>query len=171
MQPTQTGIATAVAIAAVAFFFFFNGMSIFASPAAVSQTQTTDLTPQTSTTSTTMPPAQNATDLQVTDEVVGTGATAAPGDSVTVNYVGSLTDGTVFDASANHGSQGFTFTLGTGQVIQGWDKGIVGMKVGGKRLLVIPASMAYGDRAVGNVIPANSTLVFQVELLSVQKPQ
>lgn len=171
MQPTQTGIATAVALAAVAFFFFFNGMSIFANPGAVAQTSTTELTPQTSTTSTTMPPAQNVTDLQVTDEVVGQGASAAPGDTVTVNYVGSLTDGTVFDASANHGSQGFTFTLGTGQVIAGWDKGIVGMKVGGKRLLVIPASMAYGDRAVGSVIPANSTLVFQVELLSVQKPQ
>lgn len=170
MQPTHTGIATALALAVVAFFFFFNGMSLFSSPAAVTGASTTELNTQTSTT-TSMPPVQNVTDLQVKDEVVGTGATAAPGDSVTVNYVGSLTDGTVFDASANHGNQGFTFTLGTGQVIAGWDKGIVGMKVGGKRMLVIPPSMAYGDRAVGNVIPANSTLVFEVELLSVQKPQ
>lgn len=107
--------------------------------------------------------------FQMTDEVVGTGATAAAGDSVTVNYVGSLTDGTVFDASANHGTTGFTFTLGVGQVIQGWDQGVAGMKEGGKRKLVIPASLAYGDRAVGNVIPANSTLVFEVELVKVVK--
>ncbi len=114
-------------------------------------------------------PTENVTELQVTDEVVGTGATAAAGDSITVNYVGSLTNGTVFDASANHGTTGFTFSLGTGQVIKGWDQGIVGMKEGGKRVLVIPASLAYGEQAVGDVIPANSTLVFEVELLKVQK--
>ena len=102
---------------------------------------------------------------------MGTGAPAVAGDSVTVNYVGALTDGTVFDASANHPEtvSGFTFPLGAGQVIQGWDQGIVGMKVGGKRLLVIPASLAYGDQAIGNVIPAGSTLVFEVELLKVEK--
>ncbi len=111
-----------------------------------------------------------ATQLSIKDEVVGTGAVAAAGDSVTVNYVGALTDGTVFDASANHGTTGFTFTLGAGQVIKGWDEGIVGMKVGGKRTLIIPASLAYGDQAIGNVIPANATLVFEVELLKVQKP-
>ena len=109
------------------------------------------------------------TQLQVTDEVVGTGETAVAGDSVTVNYVGALTNGTVFDASANHGSGGFTFNLGTGQVIKGWDEGIVGMKVGGKRTLVIPAALAYGSQAVGDAIPANSDLVFQVELMKVQK--
>lgn len=111
----------------------------------------------------------SVTELQVTDEVIGTGAAAAAGDSVTVNYVGSLTSGAIFDASANHGTAGFTFTLGAGQVIPGWDQGIVGMKEGGKRKLVIPASLAYGDRAVGNVIPANSTLIFEVELVKVQK--
>ena len=109
--------------------------------------------------------------LEITDEVVGTGALAAAGDTVTVNYVGSLTDGTVFDASANHGTAGFTFTLGAGQVIKGWDEGIVGMRVGGTRKLVIPAALAYGNQAVGNVIPANSTLVFTVELLKVQAPK
>ena len=114
-------------------------------------------------------PTDTVTQLQVTDEVVGTGAAAAAGDVVTVNYVGSLTNGIVFDASANHGSTGFTFPLGAGQVIKGWDQGIVGMKVGGKRKLVIPASLAYGNQAIGNVIPANSTLVFEVELLSVKK--
>ena len=114
-------------------------------------------------------PTGNVTELQMTDEIVGTGATAEAGDSVTVNYVGSLTNGTVFDASANRGSEGFTFTLGVGQVIKGWDLGVAGMKEGGKRKLVIPASLAYGDQAVGGVIPANSTLVFEVELLKVQK--
>ena len=111
----------------------------------------------------------SVTQLQITDEVIGTGATAVAGDSVTVNYVGSLTDGKVFDASANHGTTGFTFNLGAGQVIKGWDQGIAGMKEGGKRQLVIPASLAYGDQAVGGVIPANSTLIFEVELLKVEK--
>ncbi len=114
-------------------------------------------------------PIENVTQLQMIDKALGTGAVAATGDSVTVNYVGSLTNGAVFDASANRGTSGFTFNLGAGQVIKGWDQGIVGMKVGGKRLLVIPASLAYGDQAVGNIIPANSTLVFEVELLKVVK--
>jgi FKBP-type peptidyl-prolyl cis-trans isomerase len=118
-----------------------------------------------------MPPAQtvNATELSAKDLVVGTGDTAVAGDIVTVNYVGSLTNGTVFDASANHGTTGFTFPLGAGQVIKGWDEGVAGMKVGGKRVLVIPPSLGYGSQAVGNAIPANSTLLFEVELLKVQK--
>jgi FKBP-type peptidyl-prolyl cis-trans isomerase FkpA len=114
---------------------------------------------------------ENSDQLQASDEVVGTGAVAEAGDSVTVNYVGALTNGTVFDASANHGSSGFTFTLGAGQVIKGWDVGVAGMKVGGKRKLVIPPDMAYGNQAIGNVIPANSTLVFEVELVKVSKAQ
>jgi FKBP-type peptidyl-prolyl cis-trans isomerase len=103
------------------------------------------------------------------DQKVGTGAVAEAGDQVTVSYVGMLTDGTVFDASANHAPGSFTFTLGAGQVIKGWDEGVVGMKVGGERELVIPASLGYGAQAVGP-IPANSTLVFQVQLLNVQTP-
>ncbi len=116
--------------------------------------------------------AQPVTSLQVTDETIGTGATAVKGDSVTVEYVGALTDGTVFDASANHPQtkDGFTFTLGAGQVIQGWDQGVAGMKVGGVRKLVIPPSMAYGAQGISGVIPPNATLVFQVKLLSVTKP-
>jgi FKBP-type peptidyl-prolyl cis-trans isomerase len=107
--------------------------------------------------------------LQVTDETVGTGAEAKPGDTVTVSYVGTLTDGTVFDASANHADAngGFTFTLGAHQVIQGWDEGIVGMKVGGTRELVIPPALAYGDQSPSPVIPPNSTLIFKVQLLKV----
>jgi peptidylprolyl isomerase len=172
MNPTQTGIAVAFAIAVVAvFFYLFNGMALFSSSTPPQQTTAEATTTATEPTSTTTMPTEteNVTQLQVTDEVVGTGAAAQAGDSVTVNYVGSLTNGTVFDASANHGSTGFTFNLGAGQVIKGWDEGIVGMKVGGKRKLVIPASLAYGDQAVGGVIPADSTLVFEVELLKVQK--
>ncbi len=169
MKPTQTGIAVALALVVIIIFFVLPGLSPFGSPASsASSTAATGNSEinNTQTTSTTMP---TETELKVTDEVVGTGAAAAAGDSVTVNYVGSLTNGTVFDASANHGTTGFTFVLGVGQVIKGWDQGIVGMKEGGKRKLVIPASMAYGDQAIGNVIPANSTLVFEVELLKVQK--
>lgn len=157
MKPTQTGIAIALALVVVAIFFIFPGLSPFGQPAEVTTQPTTTM------------PTENTDQLQVTDEVVGTGAEAVAGDSVTVNYIGSLTDGTVFDASANRGTTGFTFSLGAGQVIQGWDKGIVGMKEGGKRKLVIPAALAYGSQAVGNVIPANSTLVFEVELLKVEK--
>jgi len=168
MQPTQTGIAVALALAVIIFFFIFDGMSLFASPTA-SNSATTEITTNTQTT-TTMP-TENVTQLQVTDETLGTGAVAEAGDKVTVNYVGSLTNGTVFDASANHGTSGFTFNLAANppEVIQGWNEGIVGMKEGGKRKLVIPASLAYGNQAVGDVIPANSTLIFEVELLKVQK--
>jgi len=172
MNQTTTGIVVALAVAVVAVFFIFPSLSPFNTPPATSQTtasatstSTTNQDQIASSTPTVMP--TNPTQLEITDETIGSGATAQSGDSVTVNYVGSLTDGTVFDASADHGSTGFTFTLGAGEVIPGWDQGIVGMKVGGKRELIIPPSLAYGNQAVGNIIPANSTLVFQVELLSV----
>jgi len=105
-------------------------------------------------------------ELQKTDETVGTGAEAVAGKSVTVNYVGTLTNGTKFDSSYDR-NQPFVFTLGSGQVIKGWDEGVVGMKVGGKRKLVIPPELGYGSQAQAS-IPANSTLVFEVELVSVQ---
>ena len=107
-----------------------------------------------------------ATDgLQTGDVTPGTGAAAADGESLTVQYTGWLSDGTVFDSSRSAGRQPFTFTLGQGSVIKGWDEGLVGMKVGGKRRLVIPPSLGYGAQATG-CIPANATLVFDVELLS-----
>ncbi|QQR51822.1 FKBP-type peptidyl-prolyl cis-trans isomerase [bacterium] len=104
--------------------------------------------------------------LESTDISVGTGDEAVAGKTVSVHYTGTLTDGTKFDSSLDRG-QPFEFVLGTGQVIKGWDDGVAGMKVGGKRKLVIPPDLAYGDRAQGS-IPANSTLVFEVELLGVK---
>jgi FKBP-type peptidyl-prolyl cis-trans isomerase len=169
MQPTQTGIAVALALAVVVFFFVFGGMSIFteqtppeaASPEFATTTNQNQSAPM---------PIENVTQLQMIDEIIGTGAAAVSGDTVTVNYVGSLTDGTIFDASAKHPetAKGFTFNLGAGKVIKGWDEGVVGMKVGGKRKLIIPAALGYGSQDYGP-IPANSTLIFEVELLKVQK--
>jgi FKBP-type peptidyl-prolyl cis-trans isomerase len=96
----------------------------------------------------------------------GTGAEAAAGKNVTVHYVGTLTDGKKFDSSRDRG-KGFSFKLGAGQVIKGWDQGVAGMKVGGTRKLTIPANLAYGDRGFPPVIPPGATLVFEVELLEV----
>ena len=104
--------------------------------------------------------------LQIEDIVVGTGAEAVAGKMVTVNYLGTLNSGAKFDSSYDR-SEPFTFTLGAGQVIKGWDEGVVGMKIGGKRRLKIPPDLAYGNRAIGP-IPANSALNFEVELLGVK---
>jgi FKBP-type peptidyl-prolyl cis-trans isomerase len=166
---TPVGVAVGLAVVvALAFLFFGSGIfAPFSQPAAVATTtaavtQNAIMQDQNAN--------QNSDSLQITDSTVGTGAVAEAGDTVTVDYVGQLTDGTVFDASKNHGTSGFTFTLGAGQVIQGWDQGVAGMKVGGVRTLVIPAALGYGAQAVGP-IPANSTLVFQVTLLDVKKGQ
>ncbi|HEY2004648.1 MAG TPA: FKBP-type peptidyl-prolyl cis-trans isomerase [Candidatus Saccharimonadia bacterium] len=105
--------------------------------------------------------------LVVTDEKVGTGTEAVAGKTVTVNYVGTLTNGTKFDSSYDR-NQPFSFTLGQGQVIKGWDQGVAGMKVGGKRKLVIPPDLGYGAQGAGSSIPPNATLVFEVELLDVK---
>ena len=105
--------------------------------------------------------------LEIEDMEVGTGIEAANGDRVTVHYTGWLIDGTKFDSSIDRG-QPFVFLLGGGQVIQGWDRGVRGMQVGGIRKLTIPPELAYGDRPVGGgLIPANSTLVFEVQLLEI----
>jgi len=105
------------------------------------------------------------TQLQVKDLRPGTGAAAKPGDSVTVNYKGSLLDGTVFDQS--YGKAPFSFNLGAGSVIKGWDQGVAGMKVGGKRQLVIPSDLGYGAEGSPPKIPGGATLKFDVELLSI----
>ena len=97
--------------------------------------------------------------------MVGSGDVAEPGAVVEVHYTGKLVDDTVFDSSI--GGDPFQFTLGEGTVIDGWEEGVPGMKVGGKRLLIIPPHLAYGDMAVGDLVAPNSTLVFEVELLDV----
>lgn len=104
--------------------------------------------------------------LQVEDLQVGAGAEASPGQQVSVHYTGWLTNGQKFDSSLDRGSP-FQFELGAGKVIKGWDQGVAGMKVGGKRKLTIPPELGYGARGAGGVIPPNATLVFEVELLGV----
>ena len=106
-----------------------------------------------------------ASGLRITDLVLGTGAEAVSGRTVSVNYRGTLTSGKEFDSSYGRGP--FSFPLGAGRVIRGWDEGVAGMKEGGKRKLVIPPDLAYGERGAGGVIPPNATLVFEVELLKV----
>jgi FKBP-type peptidyl-prolyl cis-trans isomerase len=126
--------------------------------------------PATSTTAasaTTSADTAPAADLKIEDLKVGTGAEAVAGKKVTVHYTGTLTNGKKFDSSVDR-KQPFTFNLGAGQVIQGWDKGVVGMKVGGKRKLTIPPALGYGARGAGTVIPPNSTLIFEIELLKVE---
>jgi len=104
--------------------------------------------------------------LKIEDVQVGTGAVAEAGKKVTVHYVGTLTNGSKFDSSRDRG-QGFSFRLGAGEVIKGWDQGVAGMKIGGIRKLTIPHELASGERGHPPVIPASATLVFEVELLGV----
>ncbi|WP_374356029.1 FKBP-type peptidyl-prolyl cis-trans isomerase [Chitinimonas sp.] len=105
--------------------------------------------------------------LIIEDLIVGDGAEAAAGQEVTVHYTGWLTDGTKFDSSKDRGMP-FGFSLGAGMVIKGWDAGVAGMKIGGKRKLTIPPEMGYGARGAGGVIPPNAVLVFEVELLDIE---
>ena len=112
-------------------------------------------------------PTVTADGLKIWDIKVGTGDKAIGGMDVTVHYTGWLTNGTKFDSSVDRGEP-FTFRLGGHQVIQGWDQGVVGMKVGGKRRLEIPPTLGYGSRGAGGVIPPNATLIFDIELLKVK---
>jgi FKBP-type peptidyl-prolyl cis-trans isomerase len=107
-----------------------------------------------------------ASGLRITDLVIGDGPEARSGQTVSVNYRGTLESGKEFDSSYGRGP--FSFPLGAGRVIKGWDEGVAGMQVGGKRKLVIPPDLAYGERGAGGVIPANATLIFEVELLEIR---
>lgn len=108
-----------------------------------------------------------ASGLQYQELEAGTGQTAEAGNTVSVHYTGWLEDGTKFDSSYDR-NRPFEFTLGARQVIQGWDEGVAGMQEGGKRKLIIPANLGYGDRGAGGVIPPGATLIFEVELLEVR---
>ena len=106
--------------------------------------------------------------LVIEDLDIGEGNEAQDFNKVVVNYTGTLEDGSIFDSSLKPGRTPFTFTLGVGSVIKGWDLGVKGMKVGGKRKLTIPSDLGYGDNGAGNVIPPGATLIFEVELLEVE---
>ena len=109
-----------------------------------------------------------ASGLKYIDQVVGKGASPVTGKQVKVHYTGTLENGTKFDSSVDR-NQPFDFVIGVGQVIAGWDEGVMTMKVGGKRKLIIPAKLGYGARGAGGVIPPNATLLFDVELLNAGK--
>lgn len=147
-KQVQTGIAVVVALSVVGIFFLAFNPFFFVDPQNSLQPAGAALSHQ----------------LIAQDDVVGTGAEATPGSVLTVHYTGRLENGVVFDSSV--GSTPFAFQLGVGSVIQGWDQGLVGMKVGGKRTLIVPPELAYGFQDYGP-IPGGSTLVFEVELLRV----
>lgn len=150
VQPTEQPAATT------------EGAAQPAADAAATGTATTATTPAEAA----APEVVTGT-LKITDVKKGTGAEAADGKKVTVHYTGTLENGTKFDSSRDRGSP-FPFVLGSGMVIAGWEQGVKGMKVGGIRKLVIPPNLAYGNRSVGGVIPPNSTLLFEIELLKVE---
>lgn len=158
----------AVSVGVVVVFGILLGGTIL-SQSSMSSVGYTDETTSTNDERMMGDPTQNdlPQELTMTDDVAGTGAVAEAGKMVSVHYTGMLPDGTVFDSSVSRG-QPFSFALGAGQVIAGWDQGVQGMRVGGKRRLVIPPGMAYGANGVPPVIPPNATLIFDVELLSVQ---
>lgn len=112
-------------------------------------------------------PPVEASELKIEEVLVGSGDEAVEGKEVTVHYTGTLIDGKKFDSSLDR-NEAFKFRLGAGMVIPGWEQGIKGMKVGGKRKLTIPSKLGYGERGAGGVIPPNATLIFDVELLGVQ---
>lgn len=164
-------IGAMVVVAAVGFFIFYgnnNGQETVVADDSLSQVSTTPgiNIGETQSQDGTIPTMDTTSELKIEDVTVGTGDEAVVGKTITVNYSGTLTNGTKFDSSYDRGTP-FSFTLGEGRVIEGWEKGFTGMKVGGKRKLTIPASMGYGAQAVGS-IPANSTLLFEVELLKVE---
>lgn len=177
----------AVTVAVVVVILFFGGMFAYRSQQSTDlmnastlqdQTQNQNMNDEQNNASSSASASAGATassagdtstradGLVIQDEVVGTGATAVSGKTVTVNYTGTLQDGTVFDSSYSR-NQPFSFPLGSGQVIAGWEEGIQGMKVGGKRKLIIPSSLGYGAQGAGSAIPPNATLIFEVELVSV----
>jgi FKBP-type peptidyl-prolyl cis-trans isomerase len=143
-------------------------LALFGFAGCTKKEETTTETSSTTsnTTANSVAPAAGG-ELKIEDVKVGSGDEAVAGKRVTVHYTGTLTDGKKFDSSLDR-KQPFAFNLGKGEVIQGWDQGVAGMKVGGKRKLTIPSNLGYGERGAGSVIPPNATLNFDVELLKVE---
>lgn len=164
----------AVVVAVVAVIILFFGGSIWSfffgeSDLTYDADMSSALNSNTGVAATNNQPMKNISTIQgleIYDVEVGTGTVATSGKTVSAHYVGTLTDGTKFDSSLDRG-QPFSFPLGAGRVIQGWDRGIEGMKVGGIRRLVISPELGYGGQAIGS-IPANSTLIFEVQLVDVK---
>lgn len=158
MKPSHIlSIGVVIIAGGILYFVFLNNFSAGRQDLLAIQTQKDQL----------ISPTMEQANITIEDILIGQGTEAKMGSTVSVQYRGTLLNGTQFDSSYDRGEP-FSFTIGQGQVIQGWEQGIPGMKVGGKRKLVIPSALAYGDQAMGNVIPPNSTLVFEVELLGVQ---
>ena len=150
------------------FFILMSTITAFAAITLTSCTKCGGEKPSTSpgVTASTQTKA-DITELTVETLKAGTGAVATSGKKVTVHYTGTLTDGRVFDSSETRQAP-FSFLLGAGQVIPGWDKGMEGMKIGERRRLSIPSALAYGEKGAGSIIPPNSPLIFEVELLNVE---
>lgn len=148
MKNIQYGIIAVVIVVGVYALFIYTQKPASSLPQKQKQMTTTDK-------------------LLIEDLKEGTGSAVVSGDTVSIHYSGTLTNGTEFDSSYKRGAP-FETQIGVGQVIQGWDEGVVGMKVGGKRKLTIPPHMAYGEQGAGGVIPPNATLVFTVELVGIK---
>lgn len=157
VQMTLYGIGIIIVLTAIAFFI----------PVEKNKTNETTQNEVQQTEEVKQEKMEEPKDLIIEDLEVGTGKEATSGAKVTVNYTGTLTNGTKFDSSLDR-NEPFTFFLGEGKVIEGWEKGLLGMKVGGKRKLTIPSSMAYGEQGAPPVIGPNETLIFEIELLSVE---
>lgn len=169
---TREWLAASLAVVSAAILFFggniWNALTGGSRQTPAAQTTgVTETASSESSTTSTMQNISNTPGIEIYDEVIGTGAEAKAGQDIQAHYVGTLVDGTKFDSSVDRG-QPFEFTLGVGQVIQGWDVGIQGMKVGGKRRLVISPELGYGSRGAGSIIPPNATLIFEVQLVAVK---
>lgn len=160
MKKERIIMISSVVVVIILFFIILN----VTSPS--NKNDNTDLTSSTIPSPTDQTTAEDFSEFKIEDITQGTGADVKDGDTVSVNYLGTLIDGTKFDSSYDRETP-FEFTVGAGQVIEGWDKGLVGMKVGGKRKLSIPSSMGYGASGAGS-IPPNAGLIFEIELLEIK---
>lgn len=163
-------IVLAGALAVAGGVYFFTAQDTVQRPASQNQNADEDRTPlpEEKTSSTTALQETHEVEMQVTILREGSGNLAEKGDAVTVHYTGWLENDTKFDSSVDRGVP-FSFILGAGEVIRGWDAGVEGMKVGEKRTLTIPPELAYGERGVPGAIPPNATLIFEVEMLGIAK--